>query len=267
MAVALTDIFPRVARPIIGMLHVRALPGAPGFGGDLRAVRAALLEDAAALTGGGVDGLMLENFGDAPFFPGRVPAETIAHLTALAAEVRRAHPQTPLGVNVLRNDGCSALAIAHAVGARFIRVNVLCGARVTDQGVIEGIAHELLRLRRGLGAESIAIFADVNVKHSTALGEQPLEHEVADVIERGGADAIIVSGAATAQQTSATELRTARRAAGETPVLVGSGATAQSIAADLAEASGYIVGSSLKSGGKTTNRVDPERVRALMAAR
>ena len=117
--------------PVIGMLHAMALPGAPTYGGDLARVRKALLADAEALVAGGVDGLMLENFGDSPFYPDRVPAMTVAALTALATEVRRCFP-VPLGINVLRNDGRSALAVAVACGASFIRVNILCGARVAE---------------------------------------------------------------------------------------------------------------------------------------
>src|SRR4029079_17181495 len=106
----------------------------------MEAVRTAVLRDANLLAEGGVHGLMIENFGDTPFFPGRVPAHVVAHMTAIAADVRRATPKLPLGINVLRNDGLSALAVAHAVGASYIRVNVPCGARGADQGLPHGIA-------------------------------------------------------------------------------------------------------------------------------
>ncbi len=109
------------------------------YGGSLSTIRDLLLRDADLLAEGGVHGLMMENFGDVPFFPGRVPTHVAAHMTALAFEVRR-RIDLPLGINVLRNDGVTALAVAHASGASFIRVNVLCGARVTDQGIIQGIA-------------------------------------------------------------------------------------------------------------------------------
>ena len=142
-----------VRKPVIGMLHLPALPGSPLYGGSLTSIRDAMLRDAQLLAEGGVNGLMIENFGDTPFFPGRVPAHVVAHLTAIAGEVRRCVPNLPLGINVLRNDGLSALAVAHAVGADYIRVNVLCGARVADQGLLQGIAHELLRLRAELKAE------------------------------------------------------------------------------------------------------------------
>ena len=140
--------------PVIGMLHLPPLPGSSRWSGDLNAVRDFVLRDVEALCAGGVDGLMIENFGDTPFYPGRVPAITVAAMTALACEVRRA-TDVPLGINMLRNDGLSALAVAVASGASFIRVNVLCGARVTDQGLLQGIAHDLLRERANLKAESI----------------------------------------------------------------------------------------------------------------
>src|SRR5439155_18470378 len=176
---------------VIGMLHLPALPGAPLFRGTMDSIREGLLRDADVLAEGGVHGLMMENFGDVPFYPDRVPAHVIAQMTALACEVRR-RVDLPLGINVLRNDGRGALAVAHASGASFIRVNVLCGARVTDQGLIQGIAHDLLRERALLGAEQIKIFADVDVKHSVPLAERPLEDEVDDLIERALADAIVV---------------------------------------------------------------------------
>jgi membrane complex biogenesis BtpA family protein len=155
------------------------------------------------------------------------------------------------------------LAIACAAGARFIRVNVLCCARVTDQGLIQGIAHDLLRDRRGLCADGVAIYADVDVKHSAPLAARPLADEVHDLVDRGGADALIVSGRATGQAADLEQLREVRSAAGETPVLLGSGVTAQSAARWLTLADGLIVGSSLKVDGKTSNPVDPSRVREL----
>ena len=256
----------RVPFPIIGMLHAPALPGAPRASAPLAHAIDHVLRDAAALVDAGVDGLMLENFGDTPFFPRRVPHAVVAQLTCIALEIRRRH-EIPLGINVLRNDASAALAIAHAVGAAFIRVNVLCGARVTDQGVIQGLAHRLLRERAHLSAEQIRILADVDVKHSAALGApRSIEDEVADTLERAGADAVIVSGAGTGQPTDLDQLRRATAAAGVAPVLVGSGVTARTIAPLRSVADGAIVGTSLKVEGVPTNPVDPTRARELIAA-
>lgn len=263
---AILEAWADVPRPVIGMVHLRPLPGSPRFGGDVETVRRAALDDAQSLVDGGVHGLMIENFGDAPFHPGRVPAEVIAHMTAIAVTVRARHSHIPLGINVLRNDGLGALAVAHACGADFIRVNVLCGARLTDQGLIQGIAHDLMRRRRELGAMAIRVLADVDVKHSAPLAPRPLEEEVAETIERGLADAVIVSGVATGQAPELEHLSVARHEANKrgVPVLLGSGLAVNSPPELLARADGFIVGSALKRDGQVDAPVDVERVTALM---
>lgn len=259
----LCDCFAGARKPVIGMVHIPPLPGAPRYGGDFLAVRDAVLRDAEALVEGGIHGLLLENFGDVPFWPRRVPAATVACMSALAVEIKRQF-NVPLGVNVLRNDGQSALAIAAAVGARFIRVNVLCGARVSDQGILEGIAAELLRDRVALGAAAVKLLADVNVKHSAPLALRPVEEEAEELVQRGGADGLIVSGAATGKPADPEELRRVRLAAQGAPVLVGSGLTADNVTEYLDFADGFIVGTFLKRNGIVTQPVDPQRVKDFM---
>jgi membrane complex biogenesis BtpA family protein len=254
----------KAEKPVIGMLHLAPLPGSPANTADLNVIRQTTLRDAEALVSGGVDGLMLENFGDTPFYPTRVPPHTVAFMTVLGREIGAAFP-VPLGINVLRNDARSALAIAAAVGAAFIRVNVHTGARVTDQGVIEGAAHRLLRYRKLLES-SVKIFADVAVKHSAALAPYDLASEVIDTVLRGRADAIIVSGSATGQETRLEDLNVAKDAAMNSPVLVGSGVNPKTLHAMLARADGLIVGTAFKKDGVTTNPVDRSRVRAFMKA-
>jgi membrane complex biogenesis BtpA family protein len=207
---------------------------------------------------------MMENFGDVPFYPDRVPAYVIAQMTALACEVRR-HVDLPLGINVLRNDGRGALAVAHACGASFIRVNVLCGARVTDQGLVQGIAHDLLRERATLAAADVKIFADVDVKHSAPLAARPLKDEVDDLIERALADAVVVSGAGTGKATDPAKALLVKQAAPNTPVFIGSGITPETIDEFLDSADGFIVGTALKETGVATNPVELARVKALMS--
>ena len=257
----LSELF-RSPQPVLGMLHAPPLAGSPRYGGDSVKVRDTVLRDAEALVEGGVHGLLLENFGDAPFWPRRVPAATVAHMTALAAEIARSF-SIPLGINVLRNDAQSALAVAHAAGARFIRVNILCGARVTDQGLIQGVAARLLRDRAELRAE-VRILADVDVKHSAPLAARPIEEEAEETLHRGGADALIVSGTATGRPADAATLGRVRAAAGGSPVFVGSGVTADSAAEYLQHADGIIAGTWLKRDGLVANPVDPDRVKALV---
>jgi membrane complex biogenesis BtpA family protein len=252
--------------PIIGMLHVPPLPGSPRYWGDVQSITLRVLDDLSALKQGGVDGVMLENFGDVPFYPGRVPAITIAHLTAIGRAVRE-NTDLPIGINMLRNDGQSALAVAHAVGAQFIRVNVLCGARVTDQGILQGIAHDLQRERAQLGAGHIQVWADVNVKHSAPVAPIPLEQEVADLVHRGGADVLIVSGTGTGTTADLAELQAVREAGGGAPVFVGSGVSAANITDYAAHADGFIVGSSLKVDGDVSAAVDAALVGTLVEER
>jgi membrane complex biogenesis BtpA family protein len=252
-----------VKKIVIGMLHLPPLPGSPLFSGDLSGLRDQVLRDAELLTAGGVHGLMLENFGDIPFFPERVPAYTVAHMAALAVEVKRRFP-VPLGINCLRNDGLSALAIAHAAGAEFIRVNVLTGARVTDQGPLSGIAHDLLRERALLRGDQIKIFADVDVKHSAPLAPRPIGEEVEDTLHRGLADALVVSGAGTGKPTDPEKVKAVKQAAKNAAVFLGSGVTPETVAILAAHADGFIVGTYFKKDGVASNPVDPGRVRALM---
>lgn len=267
MTSKLSPLFPsaRGGFTVIGMIHLRPLPGSPRFDGNLPAVRESAVRDAESLAEGGVHGLMVENFGDAPFYPDRVPAPVVAHLTAVAAELRRRFPALPLGINCLRNDGASALAVAHAVDARFIRVNVLCGVRVADQGLLHGIAHDLLRQRAALNAGDIAILADVDVKHSAALAARPLEDEVDDTLQRGMADGLIVSGAGTGKHTDPEKLAVVKRRAGAAPVFVGSGATPESLAQLRAHCDGAIVGTFFKADRRVDGPVDVARVRAFMS--
>jgi uncharacterized protein len=259
----LRDIFD-TDKPAIGMLHIPALPGSPRNTLVLDEIAERVLADAEALQAGGIDGLIIENFGDVPFYPDHVPPHTVAFMTRLALEVKRRF-NLPLGVNVLRNDGQAALAVAVAAGARFIRVNIYTGARLTDQGIIQGTAHEILRYRKLLACD-VKVFADVDVKHSAPLAVRKMEEEVADIVSRGCADAVIVTGSATGSPTSVEDLRIASEAADPAPIIAASGVDLLNAAAIVKVADGLIVGTSFKRDNVTTNPVDPARVRAFMEA-
>lgn len=249
---------------IVGMLHVPALPGSPRNQLGLDDIIHWVLNDAEVLAAEGIDTVILENFGDIPFYPGSVPVHTVAFMTAVAREVKRRFPLR-LGINILRNDAESALAVAAAADADFIRVNVHTGARVTDQGLIQGKAHETVRYRKALG-DTIRIFADVDVKHSAPLAARALEEEVEEVVSRGCADAVIVSGTGTGRQTEPADLRTAKRAAAGVAVYAGSGVAEGTVASVLGIADGVIVGTALKRDGVTVNPIERARVRSFMRA-
>lgn len=253
--------------PIVGMVHLPALPGAPGYEGDFQAIRESALRDARALEAGGVDAVLVENFGDAPFYPDDVPKHVVASMTRVATDLRDA-VDLPLGVNVLRNDAAAALSVTAAAGGAFVRVNVHAGARTTDQGVVEGTAHETVRLRERLDAD-VAILADLDVKHSAPLADG-YDATVEEVVERGRADGVIVSGSATGESVEREHLESvvARRdeLGLDAPVFVGSGVTADTIGDLLSVADGVIVGTALKEDGLTTNPVDPDAVERLVVA-
>jgi len=252
-----------ISTVVVGMLHAPALPGSPGYAGGFEAIESFVVNDAKALAAGGVHGLMLENFGDVPFFKDRVEPITVAAMTRLAMAVKRA-VDLPLGINVLRNDALSALSIAAAVNADYIRVNVLTGAMVTDQGLIEGRAAELMRVRDRLSASGVKVLADVAVKHAAPLAARPLVEEVDELTKRAGADGVIVSGVGTGSPTPLNDVDCVKNASGDCTVWVGSGVDRYN-ASKLSEvADGLIVGSSLKIGGKLHAPVDTDRVRDLL---
>lgn len=239
---------------LIGVLHLPPLPGSPRFSGSLAEIARRSAAEAKSLDLAGFDGVMVENFGDAPFVPGRVEAVTVAAITACALAVREAAPRLHLGVNVLRNDVESALAIAACTGATMVRANVHSGARVTDQGVIEGRAHATVRLRRALGAEHVRLLCDVDVKHSAPLAARPIEEEAEEVAERGLADAVLVTGTGTGKGVREADLDRVVRAV-RVPVLVASGSTPESLPS-LRAAHGVIVGTAIRATGRAGDPVD-----------
>jgi membrane complex biogenesis BtpA family protein len=253
-------------QPVVGMVHLPALPGSPGYEGDREVVRERARADAAALEGGGCDAVLVENYGDAPYHPESVPTHAVAELAAVAESVA-SEVDLPHGVNVLRNDAEAALSVAAATAGSFIRVNVHTGTRATDQGLLEGRAHETLRLRERLDAD-VAVLADVAVKHSGAVADRDLARLARETVDRGLADGLVASGAATGEPTADDHLGRVLDgrddATREVPVLVGSGVTPAN-AGDLLEvADGLIVGTALKRDGETPAPVDRERVRTLL---
>ncbi len=246
------------------MVHLPGLPGSP-HAVAFDEVIAAAIGDAKILQQCGFSGVVLENLGDFPYYPDQVPAETVAAMAIVADRVK-ASCGLPVGVNVLRNDALSALAIATVARLQFLRVNVLAGTAVTDQGMLTGKAHLLLRERRRLGAEHIQIYADIRVKHAAPLVERELVQEVEEFYERAGCDALIVSGSGSGKEVDIAFLRAVKQAAGKRPVLIGSGLQVGNAAELLRWADGAIVGSSIKLAGQIHQRVDPQRARALVQA-
>lgn len=261
----LSDTF-GVDKPIIGMIHLWPLPGAPGYTGyGMETVIERALEDARALVDNGIDGLIVENMWDLPYHVGTdTPLETMTCQAVAARKVVEA-VDVPVGVNVVHNGGVVELAIAVASGADFIRVCLLTGARLWDTGELDhGCAAELLRKRKELQAEHLKLFADVDKKHSIPFPGLDLATHI-EWTEFYLADAIIASGRMTGAAPDLDYAREIKRLASR-PVLLGSGTSADNIADFLEFADGAIVGSWLKVDGVAENPVDPERVRRYVDA-
>ena len=258
---------------LIGVVHLPPLGGAPlargltpqqalAFAGEWA------VSEVRAMTKAGFEGIIIENLGDAPFFKDQVPAETIAAMSVIAAACKEV-TTLPIGINLLRNDGASALAVAAVTGSAFIRVNVLSGVVATDQGLIEGNASQLIRERMRLGVEEeVAIFADVLVKHAKTLSSDDLEIALEDTALRGGADAVILTGASTGRAADPALLDKAHQIASAHGIatFVGSGAGINQLEYLSQRVSGVIVGSALREGGRAGQSLNPRQLRAFAQA-
>jgi membrane complex biogenesis BtpA family protein len=234
-------------KPIVGMVHLPALPGAPRNDKTMDELVAYTLAEARRLEAAGLDACIVENVGDVPLFRDRVPAATVAAMTVVVTEVRRA-TSMHVGVNVLRNACREALSVAHVCGADFIRCNVVIGAYVTDQGIVQGCAAELARLRRSLDSE-VLVFGDVHVKHAHPVFDVPIEYAAQDLAERGGVDAVVVSGPRSPIPPTLERLEAVRQAV-ELPVLVGSGIGLDNVRDFYERADGILLGEpDFKVGG------------------
>jgi hypothetical protein len=263
---SLREIF-GVEKPIIGMVHLMPLPGSPGYGEyGMNVIVDQALRDARALVEGGIDGIIVENMWDLPYYVGnKVPLEAIAAQTIAAKEVVKA-VDIPVGVNVIHNGGQVTLSIAAAADAKFIRVCAYTGALVWDTGEFDhGVAADLLRLRKNLKVEHIKIFADVCKKHAVMFPGINLETHVAWT-DFYLADAIIVTGKMTGVPARLREVKVAKQVAPDRPVLVGSGTNKNNITKFLKYADGAIAGTSLKEKGITQNPVSVQRVKEYMKA-
>jgi membrane complex biogenesis BtpA family protein len=263
---ALSELFGQ-SKPMIGVIHLRPLPGAPRYDGSpVRDIYAAAAADARTLADGGIDGIIIENASDLPFSrPEDIGPETVAALTAACIEVRSVVP-TPLGITCVANGVIPALAIAKAVGARWVRANQWVNAYVANEGFLNGPAPSALRYRATIGARDVRIFADVHVKFGAhAITADRSVSEQATDAEWFDADVLIATGARTGSPTQVGEVEQVR-AGTNLPVIIGSGLDADQVPSLLAVADGAIIGQWLKRDGVWWNPVDPARVARLMTA-
>ena len=252
-------------RALVGVIHAQALPGTPANRLDVAAIASAAAAEAEIYASAGFHGLVLENTHDRPYVKAAaVGPEIVAALAVIGAEIRRAC-KLPLGVQVLAGANRAAVAVAHACGAVFARVEGFVFAHVADEGLIEASAGDVLRFRRAIGAESVRIFADIKKKHSAhAITSDVDIAETAKAAEFFSVDGVVVSGTATGSPTDPRDVQLVSSAVG-VPVIIGSGVTPENIAL-YPTANAFFVGSSVKSTGNWSGALDSSRCRAVVDA-
>ena len=252
------------SKTFIGVIHLPPLPGSPRWAGDMATILSQATVEARKLIDGNVDGIIIENFGDAPFRIGQVEPETVATMTLVVHTLKQI-TDLPIGINMLRNDADSALAIATATNSAFIRVNVHYGIMAAAEGIVEGQAFDTLRKRRLLGSD-VKILADILVKHAVPMGPSEIGLVANETVNRGLADGLIVSGAVTGMETDAADVKQVRQATPNDLLLIGSGANPSNVHKLLKYADGAIVGTWLKEEGIINRPIDPDRVKQMSLA-
>jgi membrane complex biogenesis BtpA family protein len=252
-------------KPVIGMIHVGALPGTPASRLGVRELVIQAVAEARIYRQSGVDGVAIENMHDVPYLRGSVGPEITAAMTAVAVAVKDAS-ELPCGIQILAAANHEALAIAHAADLQFVRVEGYAFAHVADEGIIESSAASLLRFRRAIGADGVQVWADVKKKHSAhAITADVGVGETAAAAEFMRASAVIVTGAATGLEASDADLHDVRRHC-RLPLFIGSGVTTHNLTHYHPLADGFIVGSHFKRDGRWSEPVDPRRIEQFMRA-
>lgn len=249
----------KVKKPIIGVVHLSPLPGSPCFD-SMKSVLNSALEDANRLIEEGVDGLIIENFGDKPFVK-KVNDMTTSAMSVVIAEITKIS-DIPIGINVLRNDWKSALSIAKALNLDFVRINVYSSIEATPEGIIEGGAGEIQRFRENNDIKCF-ILADIHVKHGNTIYPKDIEEAAIEATERGLADALIISGNRTGKEIDHDEFKKVKSLV-ETPIFIGSGLNEENVKKMMTTADGGIVGTYFKKDGEVDNSVSSKRVKNFM---
>jgi len=246
------------------MIHTQALPGTPGYGGSPQPIIRKALDEARIYVDQGIQALMIENMHDVPYLKRTAGPEITAMMTHIASAIKQRFPHIPLGIQILAGANLQALAAALASGADFIRAEGFVFGHLADEGYMDAQAGELLRYRKNISGEHIAIFADIKKKHSShALSADTDITDHAHAAEFFLADGLIITGNSTGQAVNKAELEKLQ-ASTSLPVLIGSGVTDRNLAELFPLADGFIVGSYFKEDGLWSKAIDPEKVRTLV---
>jgi uncharacterized protein len=259
----LTSIFPK-PKPVIGMIHVGALPGTPANTQSMAELVATAAQEARLYRDSGVDGIGIENMHDVPYLRGEVGPEIVAAMTVIG-QVVKSESNLPCGIQILAAANIEAMAVAYTAGLDFIRAEGYVFAHVADEGLIESSAARLLRYRKMIGAERVRIWADIKKKHSAhAITADVSLGVTAEAAEFMRADSVIVTGSVTGDPPSLADVKETS-AHCRLPVILGSGINASNVADFYSAADGFIVGSHFKVVGHWANTIDPLRVERFMA--
>ena len=253
------------SKPVIGVIHVGALPGTPRSSQTVSEIITSARNEARLYREGGVDGVIIENMHDVPYLRAEVGPEIVAAMTAVATEVK-AECELPVGVQLLAGANIEAMAVAHAAGLDFIRAEGYAYAHVADEGLIQASAAKLLRYRKMIGATRVQVWADVKKKHAAhAITADVSLGETAETVEFMGADCVIITGSATGKPPALADVHEAKSHC-HLPVFLGSGITEHNIGEFYGDADGFIVGSAFKFDGLWSNTIDPARLLSFMGA-
>lgn len=252
-------------KPVIGVIHVGALPGTPRSSQTVAELIVSAKSEARIYREAGVDGVIIENMHDVPYLRAEVGPEIVAAMTAVATEVKD-ECALPVGVQILAGANIEAMAVAHAANLDFIRAEGYAYAHVADEGLIQASAANLLRYRKLIEATRVQVWADIKKKHAAhAITADVSLGETAETVEFMGADCVIVTGSATGRPPAIADVREAKTHCG-LPVFLGSGITENNIAEFYEGADGFIIGSAFKIDGLWSNTIDPARVAGFMRA-
>ena len=250
-------------KSIIGMVHVDALPGTPNNKYSITQIISKAVQEAILYEQNGLDAIILENMHDVPYLNREVGPEITASMTAIASEVKK-NTTIPCGVQILAGANLEALAVAKATGCEFIRVEGFVYSHIADEGLMNACAGELIRYRNNIGANNVAVFADIKKKHSSHSITSDLDiTDFAEACKFFLADGIIITGRSTSEEADINELQKVRKTS-YLPILIGSGITLNNIDKywDLAE--GFIIGSYFKKDGYWKNSLDKNRINEFM---
>lgn len=250
-------------KPIIGMIHISALPGTPNFSGSVSEIIKKAKKEAEIYKNCGISALMIENMHDIPYLNREVGHEISTLMAIIGYEIKNLSG-LPCGIQILAGANKAALAAANSAGMDFIRSEGFVFGHLADEGYIQSDAAELKRYQKQIGAENILIFNDIKKKHSSHSITSDVDiSETAHAAEFFLSDGVIITGTSTGKQADLKEIKIVKSQI-NIPVLVGSGISDKNVKDFYEISDGLIIGSFFKKEGYWENELDTKRIEAVM---